>query len=105
MSIFDIYIAYVSWEEGGKSRPVLIFEQKGKWVDVFAITTQYQNKSEAIKQTYFKIEDWQEAGLYKQSYIDTESRFDFPKAILDTKEPVGTLTLKDRKEFLDFLNK
>ena len=27
MNIYDIFIAYVSWDEAGKRRPVLILEQ------------------------------------------------------------------------------
>jgi len=105
INIFDIYIADISWETDGKLRPVLVFMEKGEFVDIFSITTRYESKSETIKQKYFKIEDWQESGLHKQSYIDTGSRLDLPKTILEIKKPIGTLTDKDIRKFLDFLSK
>ena len=42
MDLFDIFVAYVSWGDSGKNRPVLVIELKEKIVSVFNITTQYQ---------------------------------------------------------------
>ena len=72
MNIFDIYIAYVTWGSGGnkiaggKKRPVLILEQTAGGVTVFNITTRYEGKSEIIRSKYFKINDWQQAGLHEE---------------------------------------
>ena len=57
MDAFDVFITYVSWGDGGKMRPVLILGQQESIVYVFSITTQYENKSEAIRAGYFKIHD------------------------------------------------
>jgi hypothetical protein len=69
MNPLDIFIAYVSWGNAGKSRPVLVFREDGNRVDVFAITTQYKGKSKTIQAKYFKIDDWQQAGLDKQRFF------------------------------------
>ena len=39
MTTFDVYIAYVSWDSGGKRRPVLILEETADSVTAFNITT------------------------------------------------------------------
>ena len=54
MNIFDIYIAFVTWSEGGKARPVLILEQYEMVIFVFIITTQYDGKSEAVRIRSYK---------------------------------------------------
>ncbi|MCL1836099.1 MAG: type II toxin-antitoxin system PemK/MazF family toxin [Treponema sp.] len=105
MNIFDIFIAYISWGSEGKKRPVLILEQQPMVINVFNITTQYENKSEAIRSKYFKINDWQKAGLDKQSYIDTNVVRDLPPSALDGKTAIGKLTEYDVQKFLEFLTK
>jgi len=77
MNVFDIFIAYVAWEDSGKLRPVLVIEQQDAILSVFNITTQYEGKSEAIR--------------------------DLPKAVRDGKTPIGKLTDADKQRFLDFL--
>ena len=54
----------------GKKRPVLILDQTSDDVTVFNITTQYEGKSESVRNNYFKINDWSLAGL-KKSHILT----------------------------------
>jgi len=66
MNVFDIFVAYIEWGEGGKIRPILIIERQEKIITVFNITTQYEHKSEIIRNKYFKINDWKQAGLEKQ---------------------------------------
>ena len=105
MDIFDIYITYVSWESGGKMRPVLVLEQNETIVNVFNITSQYNNKTSAIRRNYFKINEWQQAGLDKQSYIDTNMIRDIPVAALSGKPKIGRLSMRDIQAFIDFLNK
>jgi hypothetical protein len=58
---FDLFIAYITWGTGGKSRPVLVLSNGETTVDVYPITTQYKNKSKAIRANYFKIAEWNEA--------------------------------------------
>ena len=105
MNIFDIYIAYVTWGGGGKKRPVLILEQTAGGVTVFNITTRYEGKSEIIRSKYFKINDWQKAGLNQQSYVDTNSTVTLPLSSVDLNHPVGTLTESDVQKFIEFVSK
>ena len=103
VDIFDIFIAYISWGEEGKTRPVLILEQQKTVVHVFNITTQYKNKSEIIRRNYFKINDWQQAGLNIQSYIDTNIVRDLPVIALQGKPKIGKLSKRDAQDFIAFL--
>ena len=101
MEIFDIFIAHVSWGSGGKKRPVLILEQMESGVIVFNITTQYENKSENVRNKYFEIDDWRQAGLGNQSYIDTNDTVTLPLSSVD--RPIGKLTESDAQKFIKFL--
>jgi len=103
MDVFDIFITYVRWEGDGKHRPVLVIDRQDTVLSVFNITTRYEEKSEAIRNKYFKINDWQQAGLDKPSYIDTNIIRKLPKTVWDGKAPIGKLTVADKQRFLDFL--
>ena len=92
MRIFDIYIAYVSWDSGGKRRPVLILEESIGSVTVFNITTQYESKSETIRANYFIIADWKQAGLDRPSYVDTNNTVTIPQTAIDGNNPIGKLS-------------
>ena len=105
MNIFDIFIAYVSWGDSGKMRPVLILEQQETVIFVFNITTQYKNKSEAVRAKYFEITDWKQAGLNNQSYVDTNIIRDLPPTALEGKSAIGKLTESDVQKFIEFLAK
>jgi hypothetical protein len=100
--IFDIYIAYVSWGSGGKRRPVLILEESVGSVTAFSITTRCERKSEEIRAKYFTINDWQQAGLDRQSYIDTNSTLTLPRTAVDN--PAGKLSVKDEQRLIEFMN-
>ena len=104
MKPFDIYITYVSWDDNGKTRPVLIIDQQDAVVHVFNITTQYENKSDAIRAGYFIINDWKAAGLDRQSYIDTNTVRDMPASALDGKKEIGRLSAVDEKRLIEFIN-
>jgi hypothetical protein len=103
MDIFDIFIAYVSWNGSGKKRPVLVLDCTTDSVAAFNITTQYGNKSEAVRANYFKINDWRQAGLNRQSYVDTNAAVILPLSSVDIAHPVGALTESDVREFIEFL--
>ena len=105
MDVFDIFIAYISWSYGGKMRPVLVLDQQDTVVFVFSITTQYENKSETVRSKYFKINDWQYAGLERQSYVDTNAVRDLPPAALEGKSKIGKLSETDTKNLVEFLAK
>jgi hypothetical protein len=95
MNPFDIYIAYVSWGTNGKRRPVVIYFERDSKVSVFRITSQYQNKSDAVRSKYLEITDWQQAGLDKPSYIDTGTIIKLPTATVDPA-PIGKLSERDK---------
>ena len=103
MNPFDIVIIYLSWGDSGKSRPVLVIAQENEKIAAFPITTQYETKSEQIRKNYFKIDDWEQSGLDKESYVDTGNMLKLPQKVFDSKTPVGQLTINDKLRFLDFI--
>ena len=105
MKPFDIFITYVSWGGGGKARPVLVVIVGDDAVDVYQITTKYEDKSESMRAQYFKINDWVQAGLDKQSYVDTGTLIDLSTAAFKNKKQTGKLTEGDKLRLLDFLSK
>ena len=104
MKPFDIFIVYMSWDGGGKDRPVLAFLLNTVSVDVYQITTKYDSKNETIRAQYFKITDWQQAGLDAQSYVDTGTLISLSITTFINKKPIGKLTENDKLRFLEFLN-
>ena len=102
MNTFDIYIAYVSWGDGDKRRPVLILEEKTSSTTVFSITTHYEDKSETIRAKFFAIIDWKQAGLDRQSYIDTNATVTLPLTAIDN--PIGRLTTADEVRLIEFID-
>jgi hypothetical protein len=105
MNVFDIFIGYVSWGGDGKRRPVLILKQEVHGITVFNITSRYENKSAIVQSKYFKINDWQQAGLNKQSYVDTNDTITLPPSSVDTDNQIGKLTDSDVEKFIKFLTK
>jgi len=101
---FTIYIFYMPWENGGKNRPILVFMHNINDVSVYCITTKYEDKSEAVKRKYFKINDIANTGLIRQSYVDTITRYTIPVSLIDGKIPIGKLSNEDIKRFMEFLN-
>ena len=104
MNIFDIFITYVSWGDKGKNRPVLIIEHRKKIIKAFNITTQFENKNETIRSKYFRINDWRQSGLYKESYVDTNTIRDIPPVLFKEKSAIGRLTENDKRRLLEFLD-
>jgi hypothetical protein len=105
MKPFDIFIIYISWGTDGKSRPVLAFLLNESRISVFQITSQYKSKSNALKARHFKIDDWSQAGLDKQSYVDTGTLISLPMSLIKKKESIGELSEKDKQRLLEFLTK
>lgn len=102
---FDIFIFRISWGDGDKKRPVLVYALNNKIVKIYPITTQYENKSEAVKAKYFKINDWLQAGLNKQSYVDTGTRLKQPLLMFNNTTPIGALTESDKQRLIEFIKK
>ena len=103
MKPYDLHIAYVSWGHDGKRRPVLVLSSDEKEVAVFQITSQYENKSEAIQAQYISIDDWAQAGLSKQSYIDIGRIIDLP-IITVQPVPIGKLSENDLRKLLNAMS-
>ena len=101
MKPFELYIAYIPWGGGGKCRPVLLLSHTGERAWIYPITTQYENKSEKIKANYFPVSDWAQAGLHRQSYIDTKTRISINATDID--EPIGQLSHADKMRLMEFL--
>jgi hypothetical protein len=105
MNPYEIYIAYISWDNGGKRRPVVFLAREDGYAEVLRITSQFANKSNAVKTQYLEITDWQQAGLSKVSYIDTIETVEVPIAMISPPTPIGKLTEKDKQRLLEILNK
>ena len=103
MNAYDLHIAYVSWGGDGKRRPVLVLSSNRNEVTVFQITSQYDSKSTAIQSQYVSIDDWAQAGLTKQSYIDIGRIIDLPKTTVQPT-PIGTLSENDLRKLLHAMN-
>ena len=104
MEPFNIFTSYISWDSGGKVRPVLVYALDDDSVKIYPITTQYENKSESVKLRYFKINDWSQAGLDKQSYIDTGTSMKQSLSVFANLKRAGTLTESDKTKLLEFLS-
>ncbi|USS93256.1 hypothetical protein M8332_06600 [Fructilactobacillus ixorae] len=102
---FNLYIAFVQFTDkhAGKTRPILIVRRSGNDFNYFPITSQYERKSLRIKQKYYRIIDWKQAGLNKQSYVDTNNLFSVPAYLIESKSPIGNLSDNDRESLLLFL--
>jgi hypothetical protein len=105
MKPFDIFIACVSWGSGGKRRPILVYKTSDSDIMTFPITTQYAAKPKAIQARYFAINDWAQAGLDKQSFVDTGTPYIFSESSLKNAAPIGRLTESDKKRLIRFFEK
>jgi len=103
MTFPELCIAYIAWETGGKRRPALVLSDDGDIISVYPITTQYKGKSKDIQAQYFIITDWKQAGLDKQSYVDTIEIVELERsAIVST---IGILSEADEARLIEFLIK
>jgi hypothetical protein len=82
-----------------------VFSLKDEAAFVYPVTSQYESKSDAVRAKYFKINNWSQAGLDRQSYVDTMRYLPVPLSALNTKIPIGELSAKDKKRLLEFLMK
>ncbi|MCI1975081.1 MAG: MazF family toxin-antitoxin system [Limosilactobacillus sp.] len=103
MKTNDISIAFVSWPGGGKRRPIYIISDENNKVRFYKITSKYDNKSPKIKKYYFKINQWSDAGLNRQSYIDTITVGKIDKSKFKL-EVIGKLTKQDAERLVVFLS-
>ena len=102
MRTSDIFTAYISWPGGGKRRPAFVIKDDGEIVSFYKITTKYNDISDKTKSQYFPIKHYKEAGLRKQSYIDTINVGGLRKSQHDI-QIIGRLTNEDTRELRRFL--
>jgi len=103
MNTFEIYISSIIWGGIKKRRPVLIIKSNLKEITCFRITTHHQTNIEGKVIKYFILNDWQQAGLNEQSYIDTSFTVTLPQAAIDDS-PIGKLSVEDEVRLIDFIN-
>ncbi len=101
-NVVGIYVSYLD-SAGGKRRPVLIIKNQKGDISFFRMTSQYHNKSLNIKKNYYPIKYWKEAGLKKQSWIDTGKILMVDLASLDSVTKIGTLKTEDIKGLTQFI--
>ena len=104
MKPMELYLVDIG---GGdtKRRPALLMKWNESKAFIFRITSQYEKKYIHIKEMYYSIIDWKEAGLNMKSYIDTVRLYDLDINIVTKKDPIGMLSKRDRIGLMDFLNK
>jgi hypothetical protein len=103
----SIYGRFVQFKDSrnGKYRPVIVMGLDQTSVYFMKITTQFENKSQYFQLKYFKIENYQLAGLKKQSYIDTTKTFKMPiVAFQSVSQLFGHLVESDVQALINFLN-
>lgn len=107
MRPMELYVANVPFDEGigQKIRPALVVKVYRHRVNVFKITSQYRNKSAAIRRFYYPIRQWEEAGLKKKSYVDTHRTYSLPDEQIFKNKPIGRLTTLDAANLFDFILK
>lgn len=106
MEPMDIYIANVPFDDKGtdsKVRPALVIEVESKKVIVFKVTSQYKRKSAQIKKLYYPIKEWKEAGIQKESYVDTHKLYRLAKKWIFSQQPIGKLMDIDRIGLFEFI--
>ena len=101
---YEIIIAKIPFQEReqGKWRPAFVLKFEDEVVKVLKITTKFQNKSDYIKQFYFEIRDWLEAGLHEPSWIDTVRAIPIEIEGLKVRF-VGYLSKEDEQRLLHFI--
>ena len=103
MNTYEIYITSIIWGSTKKRRPVFIIKSTLHDVTAFRITTHHQSNINGNVMKYFIINDWQQAGLNEQSYIDTSFTVTLPKTAINNK-PIGKLSIEDEVRLIDYIN-
>jgi len=85
-----------------KFRPTLFIETNNNNVEIYKIMSQYKTKSDFMKSKYFEIVDFEDAGLYKLSWIDTFKKYRVGVSKFNIRR-IGTLSKEDIKRFAEFL--
>lgn len=104
-SLFQIYLADVPYDEkpGSKYRPALVMIPHVGQTRIYKVTTRYEEKSDTIQDIYYKIKNWRQAGLDRQSYVDVHKTYEVPTWKLTETRLKGTLTDEDAVRLLNHI--
>lgn len=104
MSEHTVAFTFVEYADspGGKKRPVVVMSLNGDTIAFYKITSQYENKSEIIRNKYYKIRDWVYANLSRESWVDVNNLIEISKDSLQFTV-VGRLSARDIKGLRDFI--
>lgn len=104
MTINQVAFAFVTFSSStnGKKRPIIIQYADEHTIQFLSITSKYENKSDAIKKQYYPIQEWQEIGLSKKSWIDICSLREVEREYFSL-EVIGELTTLDIKGLTNFI--
>jgi hypothetical protein len=99
----EIALANVPYQDINqtKFRPILILDESDEEVCALRITTKYHDKSYIFRSHYFEIVDWNTAGLYYPSWIDTSYKVNLSKS--NSIYSIGSLSEYDLGRFSEFL--
>ncbi len=107
MKPMEIYIADVPFEDksDSKIRPALVIKVANKRVNIFKITTKFKSKPKKIKKLYYPIQEWSNAGLKEQSYVDTHRTYNLAQDAIFSRKPIGKLNSTDVIGLFEFIKK
>lgn len=102
---FQIYLADVPYDEkpGSTYRPALVMIPHVGQTRIYKVTTRYDDKSSEIKDVYYPIKNWKQAGLDKQSYVDVHKTYEVPTRKLTEKKLKGALTAEDSVRLVKYI--
>ncbi|KXT83451.1 hypothetical protein SORDD14_00477 [Streptococcus oralis] len=102
---YSILIARVQYADGtgSKVRPAMVIEFNDEVIKTYRLTSQYDSKSDKIKEKYFEIIDWFRAGLKRPSWIDTVQSYELDREKTKIKI-IGKLTNRDIYRLKEFLS-
>lgn len=91
-----IAIMEVPYVENGqsKTRPILLWKLNDVAI-FYKITSKFANKSDAIRENYFPIMYWKDAGLKKPSFVDLNTRYNAKMFANYPVREIGRLTRQD----------
>lgn len=100
--IVGVHVSYVN-SNGGKRRPVLVLQDASDYLTFFRLTTKFDNKSSRIQRQYYRIREWEQAGLKQISYIDIGTVMMMKKIATNKILPIGHLSVYDIQELNKFI--
>ena len=104
LETYDLMVLTIEFTDksGVKTRPALVLDVDSEKISYFRITTKYETKSDFMKSKYFEIENYEKAGLFKKSYIDTFKPYAINKSDFNIKQ-IGHLSVDDIEKLTEFI--